>query len=334
MFGGLYGGLVRLGIDLPVHDGLMDLHGPIMICGVFGTLISLERAVALGGRWPYLGPAAAAAGTALLIGGAAQWVGAALYLAAALALLAATIRIIVLQPALHNGVLAAGAACWACGNALWGAGVSVSALSGWWLSFLVLTIAGERLELSRLLRPPRSAELIFVAVTALVVIGAALGIEGQPGAAIAGLGFLGMVIWLARHDIATRTVRGRGRTRFFAAAMLSGYFWLGVAGLLLMGGTGLPMGYDMTLHAVLIGFVVSMVFGHALIILPAVAGIGLSYHRALYAPLMLLQISVAMRIGGGLFGLDALRSASGALTAGAIVLFALTLIGIRAFSER
>jgi hypothetical protein len=47
-----------------------------------------------------------------------------------------------------------------------------------------------------------------------------------------------------------------------------------------------------------------------------------------------LQISVAMRIGGGLFGLDARRSASGALTAGAIVLFALTLIGIRAFSER
>lgn len=57
MAAGLYAGLVRLGFDLPDGAGLADIHGPLMICGVFGTLISLERAVAIGLGWPYLAPA-------------------------------------------------------------------------------------------------------------------------------------------------------------------------------------------------------------------------------------------------------------------------------------
>jgi len=43
---GLWMGLVRLGVDLP-GTGLSDLHGALMICGFLGTVISLERAVAL-----------------------------------------------------------------------------------------------------------------------------------------------------------------------------------------------------------------------------------------------------------------------------------------------
>lgn len=329
MLAGLYGGLVRIGVPLPASDGLVGLHGPIMISGVFGTLIALERAVALGWRWPYLAPAASAVGTALLLGGAAISVGAALYLLASLVLLAASLRIAVLQRELFTAALAAGTCCWVAGNVFWLLGYEVPELVGWWLGFLVLTIASERLELSRLLRPPGSARVTFLAAVILVAAGAALGIVTRPGAILAGLGLLGAGAWLCRYDIAMRTVRGRGQVRFFAAAMLSGYAWLGVAGLLLVGAAEPALYYDAVLHAVLIGFVVSMVFGHALIILPAVTGIVLRYHPALYLPLGLLQLSVAMRVLGGFAGVEPMHVTSGLVTAGAIVLFALTVVLVR-----
>ena len=90
--------------------------------------------------------------------------------------------------------------------------------------------------------------------------------------------------------------------------MLTGYVWLGSAGVVLIafppGATA--FGYDVALHAVLIGFVVSMVFGHALVILPAVARIRLRYAPILYLPLALLHASVALRVGGGLAGWDSM----------------------------
>jgi hypothetical protein len=265
----------------------------------------------------------------LLLGGAALPVGAAFYLLAALVLLAASLRIVLLQRELFTIVLAAGAACWVAGCGLWWYGHEVPEIVGWWLAFLVLTIASERLELSRLLRPPGSAQVTFLVVVVLVAAGAAFGIIGRPGAIVAGLGLLGTVAWLCRYDIAMRTIRGHGQTRFFAAAMLSGYAWLGVAGLLLVTAGEPALSYDAVLHAVLIGFVVSMVFGHALIILPAVAGIVLRYHPTLYLPLGLLQLSVAMRVVGGMAGLEPLHLASGLVTAAAILLFALTLVLVR-----
>src|ERR1019366_7662162 len=52
---GMWLGLVRLGWSLPLPwpDQLIA-HGPLMVCGFLGTLISLERAVALGSRWGYV----------------------------------------------------------------------------------------------------------------------------------------------------------------------------------------------------------------------------------------------------------------------------------------
>src|SRR5690606_34308464 len=126
----------------------------------------------------------------------------------------------------------AGSGCWVVGTGLWCVGYEVPDLVGWWLGFLVLTIASERLELSRLLRPPSTARVTFLAAVLLIALGAALGILTRSGATVFGLGLLATVAWLCRYDIAMRTIRGRGQTRFFAAAMLTGYGWLGGAGLL------------------------------------------------------------------------------------------------------
>lgn len=116
-----------------------------------------------------------------------------------------------------------------------------------------------------------------------------------------------------------------GQSRFMAAAMLAGYLWVAVSGLALLLMPDAPFAYDLALHALLIGFVLSMVFGHALIIFPAVTGVVLRYRATLYMPLALLHGSVLLRVAGDILELSAVRVASGPLTAAALVAFATTM---------
>jgi hypothetical protein len=60
--------------------------------------------------------------------------------------------------------------------------------------------------------------------------------------------------------------------------------------------------YDAALHALLLGFVFSMVFGHAPIIFPAVLRVAVPYAPAFYAPLALLHASLALRLAGDATG--------------------------------
>jgi len=320
----LYGGLARLGVPLPQLARLESLHGPLMICGVFGTLISLERAVAIGLTWPYTAPACFGLAALLMISGWSLEAAAVLTVVAAAAFLAASNWIVFRQPALFTAVLLVGAAMLFIGCTLWLSGMEVRALVGWWLGFLVCTIGAERLELSRIMRPGTASKCLFGGIVALIVIGAALGLDSEYGAGVLGAGLLGTALWLARYDVATRTIRMSGQSRFMAAAMLAGYLWVAVSGLVLLLTPGAAFAYDLTLHALLIGFVLSMVFGHALIIFPAVTGVVLKYSRALYVPLALLHLSVLVRVLGDLLELWDVRLASGPVTAVALVLFAAT----------
>ncbi|OLT36899.1 hypothetical protein BJF79_30575 [Actinomadura sp. CNU-125] len=122
-----------------------------------------------------------------------------------------------------------------------------------------------------------------------------------PGWRLAGFGMLVLAGWLAVHDVARRTVRGTGLPRYAAACLLAGYVWLAFAGALWLA-AGRPGGgaYDAALHAVFLGFTVSMVFGHAPVILPAVLRVRLPYHPVLYAPPAVLHISLPLRVAGDL----------------------------------
>ncbi len=319
---GLWGGFGRLGWSLPVGD-LAGLHGPLLICGLFGIVIGVERAVAFGRPYGFLAPVLSATGTLLLLGGTAATYAAAFYTGSAATLTVVTTAIAAAQPALFTATLVIAALAWLVGNAMWWLGSSVPDVSGWWLAFLVLTIGAERLELSRVLPPRRGAAALFVAAAILLVAGAAVGINDETGRVVFGAALLALSAWLARHDIATRNIRRTGQARFMAACMLAGYGWLAVAGAVLMANTGatFAFGYDVTLHAVLIGFVLSMVFGHALIIVPAVARTNLSYSPLLYLPLVLLHLSVAMRVASGLVELHGGRMASGMVTGLALATF-------------
>ncbi|WP_461658156.1 hypothetical protein [Methylorubrum aminovorans] len=92
---------------------------------------------------------------------------------------------------------------------------------------------------------------------------------------------------------------------------------LGLAGLalLVLPRSGTVLGYDIPVHAVLVGFIMSVVLRHALLILPAVAQVRLPYGPALYGPLLLLHPSVALRVGSDLANWHPGRRWSGILTA-------------------
>lgn len=65
---GLVAGLLLMGVALPIVSArLPELHSALMVFGFVGTLISLERAVALRAAWAYAAPALLAAGTILAL---------------------------------------------------------------------------------------------------------------------------------------------------------------------------------------------------------------------------------------------------------------------------
>jgi len=332
---GVGGGLLRLGWGFPLPGALggqgAAFHGPLMICAFFGTVIALERAVALATGWAYLGPAASGAGGLALLLGAPPVLAGILFCGGAAVLLLASIVVWRRQAALHTLTLALASACWLAGNALWLLGFPVPVVVPAWLAFLVLTIAGERLELSRFLPPSPVARRVFALLMTLVLAGALLSPFCPPsGAAVAGLGLASLALWLFKQDIARRTVKQQGLTRFIAVCLLLGYFWLAVGGALLLGGgelTGSGVLYDATLHALMVGFVFSMVFGHAPIIFPAVARVQIPYHPVFYLPLLFLHGSLALRLLGDGLAEPSLRAAGGAGNGLALLLFVLTMLG-------
>ena len=323
LFVGAGAGLARLGWSVPdVAASASSLHGPLMICGFFGVVIALERAVAIGSLWAYAGPLLAGLGTVAMVGGAASvapW----LFVAGSLVLLAATIDVFRRQTALFTFTLTLGALCWTTGNTLWAMGASVHDVVTWWLAFLILTIAGERLELSRFLPPSPVARGAFAAILVVIVAGLA-GAGSSWGPQVFAGGLVALSLWLVKQDIARRTVRNKGLTRFIAVCLLSGYLWLAVGGAVIVAAGGLAPGspaYDAALHALALGFVFSMVFGHAPIIFPAVLRVAVPYHPTFYLPLALLHASLVVRLAGDATGRFDWTRTGGLLNALALAAF-------------
>ena len=316
----------------PLAPTLAGVHGPLMVAGFLGTLISMERAVAIGQRWAYAAPLFSALGAVILITGVAPVFGAGLVSLGSVGMVAIFAAIVRRQTVLFTITMAVGAMCWLIGNAVWLFGFPIFRVVLWWTAFLVLTIVGERLELSRLLRLSRRTEILFSLAVGVFAVGlVADSIEGllmpsagsDIGARLAGVGMIALALWLLRYDLARRTVRQTGLTRFIALSLLTGYAWLLIGGVLRVAIGGVTSGaqYDAILHTVFLGFIFSMIFGHAPIILPAVLGRAMQYNPLFFAHLTLLHLSLVLRVAGDLGGALALRQWGGMLNVIAILLF-------------
>lgn len=303
LIAGLWAGLLRLGVDIPALDSsLISLHGPLMVFGFLGTQIGLERAVALRRPWPYLIPALAGAGSLWLLFGMPEAVGQAMLAVAGVLLVIVFIVVHRIEASWHNTIMGLGAASWAVGAIAWLAGAQLIDIVPWLAAFLILTIVGERLELSRMARPPGQSRALLIGGVAVFLGGLVVAWPApEAGIRLAGLGLLAQVVWLVRCDIARRTIKQTGATRYMAAALLAGYAWLAIGALLWIVGaplTGGGFSYDAMLHTVFVGFVFSMIFAHAPVIVPAVLGVKLPYRPSFYVPLVLLHAGMVVRLVG------------------------------------
>jgi hypothetical protein len=75
------------------------------------------------------------------------------------------------------------------------------------------------------------------------------------------------------------------------------------------------------LHAIFLGFVFSMIFAHAPIILPTITGLALPFQNDFYMHAALLHLSLILRIAGDLLPSPPLQQWAGLLNAAAILLF-------------
>lgn len=333
----LWAGLVRIGWALPsLSPSLAGAHGPLMVSGFLGTLIALERAVALGGRWAYAVPAVSGLGALLLIVGITEWAGPLLITLGSLGFVGVSVVIVRRQPALYTVTMALGAVSWLVGNGLWLFGQPVAHAVPWWAAFLILTVVAERLELSRVLQLGKWSRSLFVAAVGLVIAGSLVSLLSfVSGVRLLSLGFIGLALWLLRFDVARRTVRLADLTRFIAVNLLLGYGWLAIGGLLGLRNAGTTAGYtyDAWLHTLFLGFVFSMIFAHAPIILPAITGLSVPFHPLMYGPVLLMQIGLLLRVVGDLVIWQQGRLLGGMLNALAILWFFLQ-IGVLVARDR
>jgi hypothetical protein len=323
---GLYAGLVLIGLPLPaLADRLAELHAPLLVFGFVGTLIALERAVALARRAWFAAPALLAAGALLCLAPVPLIVGQAAVSAGLLIHVLQYVAIWRRQAMTATAVQSLGAVTALAAALAWCGGTPPTRLVPMLACFLILAIAGERLELARLNSPGLVAERLLFIIGLSLAASTTLALT-MPVVAIpmSGAVLLGLVAWLLRYDVARVTVRSRGLPRFAAACLLAGYAWLGVAGAgwLLGGARTEGAVYDATTHAIFLGFVITMIMAHAPIILPAVIRVDLPYHPVLYAPVALLQFTLLVRVvAGDAWGMTTALQIGGLGAAIAIVLF-------------
>ena len=304
-------------------------HAGLVVCGFLGTVIGIERAIALKSPFAFAAPLAAASGALLALAGFGEGAGACWLLAAA-AFTGVNIAVVRRQPAAHTRLLLASALAWLGGCLAFAFGAPSEPVDAAWLAFLVLTIVAERLDMARLAagvarRSGRPMRRLWAAVAALL-LGATLAAPlPRAGGVLYGAALCLLAAWLLQYDIARRTVRAGGLARFIALCLLAGYGWLALGGLA-WGATALGAPWrDLALHALGLGFVFGMVMGHAPVILPAIARIRLRFGWPFYAAFAALHGSLAARVVADLGHPGGLAMAA-ALNAAALLVFVASVI--------
>lgn len=298
---GISGGWIRLGSSvIPLVEAGAS-HGLLMVGGFLGTLISIERAMVMKKKaWLFIPLLSGISSVFFLIG--QDQVGMFCLLAGSFGLSVIMHFQTVRHLHFHSVLLYLGAVCWFIGNFLsWHFGM-IAAGSTWWIGFLLFTIVGERLELSQFLPVPKWSKKALAALLGLFFIGLILPFHGL-GNEVMGLSALLISIWLLVFDMAKVAAKKKAQFRYIGIGLRVGYLWLGAQGLILLLMEGHPLFYDLVIHTFFLGFTFSMIWAHAPIIFPTIFGIRETpYHRILWWPWSLFQVTLLGRIGFGIFG--------------------------------
>ncbi len=297
---GILTGWFRAGFNIPALGGLYLDHAAIMTGSFLGTVILIERIVAMKKIYLFAFPIINASSLIFYFLNLEEIAFLCLIIGA-LGLFYVFFLINKKHSDLPHQIMWAGTAAWLIGNVhlLIFHGYAHSIL--WWMAFLLLTIVGERLELSRFLpiSSTKRKALVFLLFVFLISCILPFHLGGQM---LTGITLLLIAFWLMFYDMARKSVKKPGVHRFSAIALFFGYGWLVLSGLLfILNDTGF-ISYDSLIHSFFLGFVFSMIFAHAPIILPGVLGINYKpFHSSLYLWVLLFQLSLIIRIVGGMF---------------------------------
>lgn len=351
LLAGLNAALLRLGLAAPAPSmDLANLHGTLMVFGFLGTAIALERAVALqsnrkaSSKLAYLSPAASVAASlialaqiAILGDGANRLIPALAWGIAMAGMCAMYVVVWKRQPMIAVLVQGLGALAGLGGILLWGRGFEVAQIVPWWAAFLVLTIIGERLELARIAFAKGATEVRILGETLAVMLALVLSLYSpNVGYPLLGAALIALMLDTAAHDVARRTIFATGITRFMAACMLAGYAWALVAGgiWVLRGPVFSGYGYDTVVHALTIGFALSMVLAHAPVIVPAIARRPLPYSPVMWAVWGCLQAGLLLRVVAGVRDSEGAWQFGGAIDVLAVLAFMVTTVGLITLASR
>lgn len=294
LLAGMQGGWQRMGAGGP-WPSLAAGHALLMIGGLLGTLISLERSMAMPTKsWRLLPLINALSIIPLLLNQFSWAVGMQSVTAAGLSLLLYT----TLKK--HNSVslllMTFGPILWLIGNLIFLYEGWVVVAVPWWMGFLLFTIVGERLELSKFLPTPpwafRSLYFLLLAWTSTLL----LPFHGT-WAWLTGLLVVLQAAWLWHFDLARIIIRKTDRYHYIGVGLRTAYLWLLLHGLSFFLPDSLPYRYDLYLHTFFLGFVFSMIWAHAPIILPMLVGSNRNpYHPLLWFPWVIFQLSLLLRL--------------------------------------
>ncbi|MCE7992115.1 MAG: hypothetical protein HEP71_09045 [Roseivirga sp.] len=321
---GLLTGFLRIGWTLPVY-GLSGNHGAIMVGGFLGSLITLERAIVLKSNWAYAIPLTSGLSMIAFFIGQDQWAHV-LLIAASAGLIVIYLVAINQKKGVYIEYLLVGAICWLAGNILLLRTGFYPSVFPWWMIFVLSTIVGERLELTRFLPVTKFQKQLLGIFQLVALAGIMLPFHG-PGRWMTGAGLLAIALWLMKFDVVRVLLKKQGHFFYTGLALFSGYCWLLMVGALVLINPATGYAYDALLHTFFLGFTFSMIFAHGPIIFPGILGQTVQpFHKLLFVWLGLLNVSIIGRVLAD-FGLwMEMRMWSGMLSGVSIIFFLITLM--------
>ena len=321
---GIFAGLFRMGWIIPIGE-VAGEHGALMVGSFLGTLICLERIVALKKKWLYVIPIIS--GLSLVFFLMNEQLPAFILLSlGSLGLIYIYIDLISRFKEYYFYIMMVGAISWAVGNIIMIVNPFYPSAAPWWIAFILLTVFGERLELSKFLPQTRKKKQTMIVAISIFFLGLLIPYHAI-GKYVTGAGIILMAIWLLNYDIARKSAKSKGMHRYTGSLLMVGYLWMIICGVLMIVDLKSLFNYDAMLHAFFLGFTFSMIFAHAPIIFPGVAGLSIKpFHNSLFIWAVLLQLTLILRITFGLMMDSGLRKVFGMANGIVILLFFVNLV--------
>lgn len=315
----IWTGWVRIGWSLPITNSAAH-HGALMVNSLLASLIFLERAVTFQRKWVLLLPLANAV-SVLAFAFNKPAIAHCLFIGASTGFVVMCTYFIYAYREAYYYIFLAGAFCLLAGNIILYRNGSYPGAVNWWMGFLLFTIVAERLELSRFLALNKLKRTLLWFCLAMVLLALLWPFQSNGNSALS-VAIAVTALWLLKYDMAKHSIKVRGQHRYSGLLLITGYVWLLIMAVLLVFQHKLTFGYDAVLHSFFIGFIFSMIFSHAVIILPAVTRLAVKLYRpVLYVWYALLQVSLGTRIIADVVENTPLRKLAGIANGFSMLLF-------------